>query len=102
MMRAVWLSCAAAVFASTAAAQSAITGVVAPPLSPRNASYSIDARLDVREPDDHRLGAHHLAEHHIETGLRSPVSPLLERVEKRAHDVHARARARRRRGAAGT
>ncbi|HEY2905609.1 MAG TPA: M1 family metallopeptidase, partial [Vicinamibacterales bacterium] len=30
-----------------AAAQSAITGTVTPPLSPRNASYSIDARLDV-------------------------------------------------------
>ena len=47
MMRSVWLSVGVIAFASAAAAQSAITGVVIPPLSPRNASYSIDARLDV-------------------------------------------------------
>src|SRR6476646_7084815 len=47
MMRSAWLSVAAIAFASAAAAQSAITGAVVPPLSPRNASYSIDARLDV-------------------------------------------------------
>jgi hypothetical protein len=33
--------------AASAAAQPPITGVVSPPLSPRNASYAIDARLDV-------------------------------------------------------
>src|SRR5581483_1052358 len=47
MMRSVWLSLGAIALASSAAAQSAITGAVSPPLSPRNASYSIDARLDV-------------------------------------------------------
>src|SRR4051812_26399201 len=47
MMRSVWLACGALVLASTAAAQSATTGAMNPALSPRNASYSIDARLDV-------------------------------------------------------
>jgi hypothetical protein len=33
-------------FAATASAQPAVTGVITPPLSPRNANYTIDARLD--------------------------------------------------------
>jgi hypothetical protein len=36
----------AIVAAGTAAAQPAVTGTIAPPLSPRNANYTIDARLD--------------------------------------------------------
>ena len=31
-------------------------GAIAPPLSPRNANYTIDARARSREPHDHRLG----------------------------------------------
>src|ERR1700730_7612209 len=33
-------------FAATASAQPAVTGAISPALSPRNASYTIDARLD--------------------------------------------------------
>ncbi len=36
----------AVLFAATASAQPAVTGTITPPLSPRNASYTIDARLD--------------------------------------------------------
>jgi hypothetical protein len=44
-----WVSLAAStvLLASPVSAQSPITGAMSPPLSPRNASYSIDARLDV-------------------------------------------------------
>ncbi|HWF85197.1 MAG TPA: M1 family metallopeptidase [Vicinamibacterales bacterium] len=37
---------AAAAVATTASAQPAVTGTIVPPLSPRNANYTIDARLD--------------------------------------------------------
>src|SRR6266851_21166 len=36
----------AVLFAATASAKPAVTGAITPPLSPRNASYTIDARLD--------------------------------------------------------
>ncbi len=41
-----WLNTLAVCVATQVRAQPATTGVVAPPLSPRNASYSIDARLN--------------------------------------------------------
>src|ERR1700681_196105 len=46
MWRIRFLVPAALLIASAASAQPAATGVVSPPLSARNASYSIDARLD--------------------------------------------------------
>jgi len=44
--RLVSLAVGAMLLASPVRAQSALTGAIDPPLSPRNASYSIDARLD--------------------------------------------------------
>jgi hypothetical protein len=46
MLRILCLVPAAWLIASVASAQSAVTGIVSPAVSPRNASYSIDARLD--------------------------------------------------------
>jgi hypothetical protein len=46
MRRLLSLTLALLALALPAAAQPAVTGAIAPPLSPRNASYSIDARLD--------------------------------------------------------
>ena len=42
----------AILLASASSAQAAATGSINPPLSPRNASYSIDARLD---PDNRAI-----------------------------------------------
>src|ERR1700687_4559416 len=46
MLRVHCLVAGVSLIASVASAQSAVTGVVSPAVSPRNASYSIDARLD--------------------------------------------------------
>src|ERR1019366_5059099 len=41
-----FLALGAILFASAASAQQPVDGAIRPPLSPRNANYSIDARLD--------------------------------------------------------
>src|SRR4051812_10157612 len=46
MTRLLTLLCIATLTVSPVAGQSTATGTVTPPLSPRNASYSIDAHLD--------------------------------------------------------
>ena len=75
-----------------------MAGVMTPPLSPRNASYTIAARASIRRrarsPDPKRSPG---ATSPTQAGDRSAVPSLLERVEEHALDVHARARARRRR-----
>ena len=73
-----------------------MSGVLTPPLSPRNASYTIAARLD---PATRTItGIETITWRNITAaaGRRSAVSPVLERVEEHALDLHARARARRR------
>ena len=75
----------------------AVTGASAQPLSPRNANYTIAARLD---PATRTItGSETIIWRNIteQAGRGSAVSPLLERLEEHALDIHARARARRRR-----
>ena len=87
---------AAVLSALTNAAHAAVTGVVDPPLSPRNANYTIAAPLD---PATRTItGSETIAWRNITgaAGDRAAVPPVLERLEEHRIDVHARARARRR------
>ena len=60
---------------TSAAAHAAVTGVVDPPRSPRNANYTIAARLDPATRTITATETIALAQHHRASNRRAAVSP---------------------------